>query len=70
MITPEYDKTKTINTNVMALFRFTNWLYREMLMGRVKMNTDKTAENEQEILQTQANFVQAVEDEYNALIES
>lgn len=64
-----YDKTKTLATNVLELFKYCNWLYAEMLQGRVLRNTDKGLENEQGILQVQADVVEAVVDEYNALCE-
>ena len=69
-MTPTYDNNAPLSTNVLALFRFTNWLTREMQDGRVKIVTDKANENEANILQAQADFVEAVFDEYNALIEA
>lgn len=66
---PIYDNTKTLGANVKELFKFVNYNYREMTMGRVPMTTDRLVQDEQEILQAQANTVEAVIDEYNALIE-
>lgn len=69
MDAPKYNNKKTVASNLVEIFRFTKWLFDEMLHGRVEAVTDRTKQNEHDILQAQADFVQSVEDEYNALCE-
>jgi len=63
---PNYDYTKTLSQNVKELFKFVNYNYREMTMGRVPMTTEKSVANEQEIILAE----QEVTDKDLALIEA
>ena len=64
-----YDKTKSLTHNVLEAFKFLNWVCREMQDGRVDIARQDITQNTNDILQAQADFVEAVVDEYNAIIE-
>jgi len=48
---------------------YIEFLYREMIEGRVLLVRSKADQNEDDILQNLADDVQAVEDNYNAVTE-
>lgn len=54
----KYDEQKSLKQNLKA---YLSW---------INFNTKKGKENENAILQSQADFVESVVDEYNALIEA
>ena len=58
----KYNEQKSLKQNIKAFLPWLNFNTREMTEGRVK-----TAQND--ILTAQADFVEAVVDEYNAITE-
>lgn len=64
-----YDKSKTLATNVANLFKWVGWVCREMQDGRVEIARQDIRNNEEDILKAQADFVESVVDEYNAICE-
>jgi len=69
MILPKYDDSKSIKQNVKDLIDYVSYNYREILVGRVQINSNDCRTNRKDILKAQADMVEAVIDEYNALCE-
>lgn len=55
MITPKYDSSKSLISNIMELFKYANFNYREMTIGRVQTNTNKSLQNEADIIIAEQN---------------
>jgi len=66
MTLPNYDYTKTLGQNVKELFKYVNYNYREMTMGRVPQTTEATTQNANDLLLAE----QEITDKDIALIEA